>query len=167
MQLFTATYANRNAVVLQWRNWALAAHHQRATILIDGISMHMFLCVYIFDCFSDVNRFDCTLFFSVQFQSQETVCPLRSSCWQQDLRGETWSVIYLIWSDFAACAARIELHTMTLNSPQRREMGVSVQISLMSPVFDQLLQHTTLFLQVDIFMTPVTNNCSCSECPIV
>lgn len=70
MQLFTATFANRYVVVLQWQNWALAAHHQRATILTDGITMYVFLCVYVFDCFNDVNRFNYALFFSVQFQSQ-------------------------------------------------------------------------------------------------
>lgn len=129
--------------------------------------MQVFLCFcfYIFDCFSDVNRFNYALFFSVQFQSQETVCPLRSSCWQQDLRGETRSVIYLIWSDFAACAARIELHTMTLNSPQWREMAVSVQISFtVTCVGPVTATHNFVFTSEDFYDTSnLTNNFACSE----
>lgn len=134
----------------------IASHHQRVTMLINVNFMHLSLICsqsYAFLWLAQWSKqiwWGCALFF--QFQKKQFVPSGSGVTADQRVRENlTCNLPGLVW--LLSCAARIELHTKS-SDPEVTLVILLFQCKslLLSPVCEQLLQYTPLFVQVKIFL---------------
>lgn len=133
----------------------LASHHQRATMLIDENFMHVSLIcsqscaftLWLARWSKQIWIWWLCSFFSL-FRKKEFVPSGSGVTAGPGLKCDLPALAWLL-----SCPARIELHTKS-NDPEVTLVILLFQYKslLLSPVCEQILQYTPLFVQLKIFM---------------